>query len=118
VREERGVTAFGGQSVVQPSWTVVAPTALQGETVVVVRQREHLDDACAANPGAVVYLDVELCELLHHSPNLIRAAHRAKKSLNVLIIPRASALGEWCESRVAIPAEQLVGLDEENHSHE
>jgi hypothetical protein len=33
------------------------------------------------------------------------------------IIPRDSALGEWCESRVAIPAERL-GLDKENETYE
>jgi len=119
--KERAVTAPHGwpsTAVTQPHWTLVAPAALRGEYVAAVRRPEHLDDARAANPGVVVYLEAELRELEGRSPDLIRAVHRTKKCLDATVIPRDSALGNWCAARVAIPVEKLLGHDKENDTHE
>ena len=106
------------QAAAPPRWTVVAPAVLGGERIVVVRRREDLDDARAAHRGMPVYLEAELRELERHSLALVNATHRAKRVLDALIIPRDSALGAWSRERIAIPAEQLLGLDKENDSHE
>jgi hypothetical protein len=88
-------------------------------TVVAVESSADLADARAANPDLVVFSARELRELERHrsQPDLVNAVLRAKRVFDAQIIPRDSALGEWCESRVAIPAERL-GLDKENETYE
>jgi hypothetical protein len=99
----------------------VVKVALPGAaTVVVVESSEDLASARAEHPGGVVLSARELRELERHRsrPDLIRAVLQVKRAFDAQIIPRAAALGEWCEQREAIPAEQLLGLEKENDSHE